>query len=165
LPFRRAKGGCFTDDFGVAHRICSLCAFTKYRRRRQQGRFSNAAAAQAAGAAGPVTPASGFRGAGTPPPVPAGLLSTVRGPTWDPNTSFGTARTPSGPGLSVGWPAYVSSDGAAAPPPPQSSDSVTPDGSVATPAGRPDTERMRALGGPQTAWLAQVPRATFGGLP
>ena len=165
LPFRRAKGGSFTDDFGVAHRVCGPCASTEYRRSRRAGRFSGAVAAPAAGGAGPPTPAFGFLGAGTPPTLPAGVLSTVRSTTCDPDTSSGTALTPSGLGLSLGSPADVSSAGVAAPPPPPSSDGATPDGPAAATAGRPDTERMPALGRPRTTCPADVPCATSVGPP
>jgi len=165
LPFRRAKGGSFTDDFGVAHRVCGRCASTEYRRRRRAGRFSGAAAAAAAGAAGPATPAFGILGAGTPPPLPAGLLSTVPGTTCAPDTSSGTALTPPGLRLSLGSPADVSSAAVAAPAPPPSSDAATPDGTAAATAGRPDTGRIPALGGPRTAWPAEAPCATSVGPP
>ena len=165
LPFRRAKGVSFTDDFGVARRVCGPCASTEYRRRRRAGRFSGAAAAAAGAAAWPATPAFGFLGAGTPPPRPASLLSMVRDTTCDPGTSSGTALTPPGLGLSLGSPADVSSAAVAAPAPPPSSDGATPDGTAATTAGRPDTGRMPALGGPRTAWRAEEPCATSVGPP
>ena len=82
-----------------------------------------------------------------------------------PDTSSGTALTPPGLGLSLGSPADVSSAAVAAPAPPPSSDGATPDGTAAATAGRPDTGRMPALGGPRTAWPAEVPRATSMGPP
>jgi len=165
LPFRQAKGGSFADDFGVARWVCGPCASTEYCRSRRAVRFSGAAAAPAAGVAGPATPAFGFLGAGTPPPLPTGLLSTVRGTTCDPDTSSGTALTPPGLGLSLGSPADVSSAGVAAPPPPPSSDGATPDGTAAATAGRPETGRMPALGGARTAWPEEVACATSVGSP
>jgi len=164
-PFRRPMGGSFTETFGVAHRVRGPCASAEYRRSRRAGRFSGAAAAPAAGAAGPATPAFGFLGSSTPPPLPAGLLSTVRGTTCDPDTSSGTALIPPGLGLSLSSPADASSTGVAAPPPPPSSDGAKPDGTAAATAGRPEIGRMPALGGPRTAWPAEVPCATSVGPP
>lgn len=98
----RGKGGSFADDLGAAHRICGRWVSIKYRQRRRAGRFSRVAAVPSTGAAVPTMPIFGFFGAGTPPPVLAGLIPTMCGTTRTPDTSSGTALIPAGPEMSLG---------------------------------------------------------------